>query len=285
MSEPLPGDNPQAYIPGDRRRALARGEELPVKARGAAVFVDISGYTPLTEVLARELGERRGAEELSATVDRVFAALMEPLHARGGSVVYFSGDAITAWIGGDDGSLATACGLAMQEVMARVGTIAVPGGSEVTLGVKVAVAVGEVHRFVVGDARVQLIDVLAGQLMDSLAAAEGTALPGDVVLDAGLSRRSATGFACARPDRERAARSAWSRHWPIRRSLPTPLPTGPTCRWRRPASGCSRPCGSEWWRVAASSSPTCVRRCPSSCASAVSTSRATRTRRGCSTTS
>ncbi len=61
----LPGDNPQAYIPGDRRRALARGEELPRLAHGAAVFVDISGFTPLTEALARALGGRRGAEELT----------------------------------------------------------------------------------------------------------------------------------------------------------------------------------------------------------------------------
>ena len=109
MPELLPGDNPQAYIPGDRRRALARGEELPRLAHGAAVFVDISGFTPLTEALARELGGRRGAEELSSTLDRIFAALMEPLHAWDGSVVYFSGDAVTAWIDADDGSRATAC--------------------------------------------------------------------------------------------------------------------------------------------------------------------------------
>src|SRR6185369_117969 len=42
-----------------------------------------------------------------------------------------------------------------------------------------------VHRFVVGDPKVQLIDVLAGQLMDSLAAAEQQSRSGDVVLDAG----------------------------------------------------------------------------------------------------
>ena len=181
----LPGDNPQAYIPGDRRRALARGEELPTRTRGSAVFVDISGFTPLTESLARELGGRRGAEELTATLDRVFAALMEPLHAWGGSVVYFSGDAVTAWIDGDDGSRAVTCGLLMQDVMAGVGTVTTPAGREVRLGVKVAVAVGEVHRFVVGDPRVQLVDVLAGQLMDALAAAEQESQPGDVVLDAG----------------------------------------------------------------------------------------------------
>ena len=129
MPQLLSGDNPQAYIPGDRRRALARGEVLPLLAHGSAVFVDISGFTPLTEALARELGARRGAEELTATLDRIFAALLEPLHVWGGSVVYFSGDAVTAWIDGDDGVRATACGLAMQEVMAQVGTIAAPGDS------------------------------------------------------------------------------------------------------------------------------------------------------------
>ena len=172
MADLLPGDNPQAYIPGDRRRALARGEELPRLAHGAAVFVDISGFTTLTEALARELGGRRGAEVLSSTLDRIFAALMEPLHAWDGSVVYFSGDAVTAWIDADDGSRATACALAMQQVMARVGVVQTPGGVPIRLGIKVAVAVGEVHRFVVGDPRVQLIDVLAGSLMDSLADAE-----------------------------------------------------------------------------------------------------------------
>ena len=181
----LPGDNPQAYIPGDRRRALSRGESLPEVSHGAALFVDISGFTPLTEALAAELGGRRGAEELTATLDRVFAALLERLHAWRGSVVYFSGDAVTAWIDGDDGVRATACALEMQQVMRRVGILQTPGGAEVTLSVKVAVAVGSAHRFVVGDPSVQLIDVLAGRLMDSLAAAEQQSVAGDVVIDAG----------------------------------------------------------------------------------------------------
>jgi class 3 adenylate cyclase len=95
MPDLLPGDNPMAYLPVDRRRALAREADLPRLASGAAIFVDISGFTPLTEALARELGGRRGAEELSATLDRIFSALIEPLHVWDGSVVYFSGDAVT----------------------------------------------------------------------------------------------------------------------------------------------------------------------------------------------
>ena len=119
----LPGDNPQAYLPGDRRRALARGESLPQQTTGSALFVDISGFTPLTEALAAELGGRRGAEELTATLDRVFSALLERLHVWRGSVIYFSGDAVTAWLDGDDGLAAVACALEMQTVMDDVGLV------------------------------------------------------------------------------------------------------------------------------------------------------------------
>ena len=111
-------DNPEAYIAGDRRRALAAGLELPDRVHGAALFADISGFTPLTEALAAELGPQRGAEELTANLDRVFHAVIAELDRFGGDVIYFSGDAITCWLDGDDGSRATACALAMQETMA-----------------------------------------------------------------------------------------------------------------------------------------------------------------------
>src|SRR5947208_7162511 len=102
-----------AYVPGDRRRSLAQGAPLPDRMQGSALFADISGFTPLTEALANELGPHRGAEELTAHLDRVFAVLGDELHATGGHIICFSGDAITCWFDGDDGLQATACGLAM----------------------------------------------------------------------------------------------------------------------------------------------------------------------------
>jgi class 3 adenylate cyclase/tetratricopeptide (TPR) repeat protein len=180
----LLADNVEAYIAGDRRRALASGLPMPDRVSGSAIFADISGFTPLTEALAAELGPQRGAEELTAVLDAVFDAVLGQLHLYGGSVIYFSGDAVTCWLDGDDGLLAAACGLAMQQAMAGVGTITTPGGSTVKLGMKVAVATGRARRFVVGDPDIQLIDVLAGALMDRLAAAEHHAERGEVVLDA-----------------------------------------------------------------------------------------------------
>jgi class 3 adenylate cyclase/tetratricopeptide (TPR) repeat protein len=176
-------DDPEAYIARDRRWALATRSSMPDRVRGAGLFADISGFTPLTEALANELGSERGSEELTANLDRVFHAVIAEVDAFGGDVIYFSGDAITCWLDGDDGLRATAAALAIQEAMDRVGTIVTPNGTTVRLAVKVAVAVGAARRFVVGDPTIQLIDVLAGRLVDDLADAEHHADKGDVVLD------------------------------------------------------------------------------------------------------
>lgn len=179
----LDRDDPEAYIARDRRRALADHETMPDRVTGAALFADISGFTPLTEALATELGPQRGPEELTAHLGRVFHAVIEELDRRGGDVIYFSGDAITCWLDGDDGARAVATALAMQEAMAGIGAITTPGGASVELALKVAVAVGSARRFVVGDPQIQLIDVLAGALVDDLADAEHVAEKGEIVLD------------------------------------------------------------------------------------------------------
>ena len=175
-------DSAEAYIPGDRRRALAAGIEIPDRVQGAALFADISGFTPLTEALGKELGPQRGAEELTAQLNRVFQALIDELDRFGGHVIYFSGDAITCWFDGDDGMLATACALAMQATMEEAGVVITPAGTTIQLAVKIAVTVGAARRFLVGDPGVQRIDVLAGRIIDELAAAEHQAEKGEVVL-------------------------------------------------------------------------------------------------------
>ena len=175
-------DRSEAYLAGDRRRAIGEGRELTDRVWGTALFADVSGFTPLTEALANELGPHRGAEELTAHLNRVFHAVIDDVDRFGGEVIYFGGDAITCWLDGDDGRRGAACGLAIQRTMSSVGTIRTPAGTEVVLAIKVAVAVGDARRFVVGDPSIQLIDVLAGRLIDELADAEHLAEKGDVVL-------------------------------------------------------------------------------------------------------
>jgi adenylate cyclase len=182
-------DSLLAYIPVDRRQALVRGVELPDRTEGAALFADISGFTPLTEALVRELGPARGAEELTKHLNRVYDSLINQLHCYGGSVIGFSGDAITCWLDGDSGLRATACGLAMQMAMEQFSAVTITPQKSVPLAMKAAVAVGEVRRFLVGNPEIQVIEVIAGKTLDYLALAEHQANRGEVVLDSSATSR------------------------------------------------------------------------------------------------
>ncbi|MCL4302757.1 MAG: tetratricopeptide repeat protein [Anaerolineae bacterium] len=173
-----------AYIPMDRCQALAQGAELPHRTYGAALFADISGFTPLTEALLKAYGSRRGPEELTRQLNFIYDALVAEVHRYGGSVIALSGDAITCWLDGDNGLRAIACGLAMQQAMGRFAALKIPSGGTVSLAMKAAVATGPVRRFLVGDPEIQYIDVLAGATLDRMAAAEHHANKGEVVVGA-----------------------------------------------------------------------------------------------------
>jgi class 3 adenylate cyclase/tetratricopeptide (TPR) repeat protein len=190
-----------AYVPIDRYRALARRETLPTRAQGAVLYADISGFTPLTEALVRELGPRRGADLLTHHLNQVYEALIAEIHRYDGSVIGFSGDAITCWFdereeGGRQkaekpvGGLylaslrATLAAAALQEAMARLGQIVTPGGATIALAIKVAVTSGPVRRFLVGDPAIQYLDVMAGATMQRLAQIEQQAQKGEILLGA-----------------------------------------------------------------------------------------------------
>ncbi|MDZ4719102.1 MAG: tetratricopeptide repeat protein [Roseiflexaceae bacterium] len=171
-----------SFIPMDRRHALVRGAPLADRTSGAALFADISGFTPLTEALAAALNPQRGAEELSALLDQVYAALTAEIDRYGGSVIGFSGDAITCWFDRDHGIRAITCATELQSVMRVFATLSLAGGVQAALGIKVAVSIGPARRFLVGDPAIRHIEVLAGATIDRLATAERQAKRGEIVL-------------------------------------------------------------------------------------------------------
>lgn len=173
-----------AFIPRDRRAALARGVALPDRAWGTALFADISGFTTLTTTWAAALGPERGAEQITQMLNQVFEALIAAVHAQQGSVIGFSGDAITCWFDDDAGARAAWAARAMQAAMVPFRAPARPGGAPGGLALKVAVAQGPVRRFLVGDPAIQVMDALAGATLDRLAATERLAAPGEILLDA-----------------------------------------------------------------------------------------------------
>ncbi len=172
-----------AYIPADRREALGRKAALPDRTRGAALFADISGFTPLTEALSRTFGPRRGAEELTGHLNGVYDAIIAEVDRFGGSVIAFAGDAITCWFEGDNGLIASASALAMQAAMLPFAEVRLPGSGTVGLAVKAAVSSGPARRFMVGRPEIQVIDVVAGGTLAHMAAAGHAARRGEVMLD------------------------------------------------------------------------------------------------------
>ncbi len=166
------------YLPQDRLRALMRGTTLPDRTSGSALFVDISGFTPLTEKLTRDLGARRGIDELTLRINSVYDALIGEVDHFGGSIISFAGDAITCWFDSslDESSIrAVMCAQAMQVVMHQIPD----------LTVKIAVSRGSVRRFATGNPQIRLIDVLAGATVARLAIAEHLAGPGEIIIDQG----------------------------------------------------------------------------------------------------
>ena len=182
------------YIPMDRRLALAREESLSFHMTGAALFADISGFTALTEALARELGAQRGTEELTGHLNVVYDALITELHRYRGSVIGFSGDAITCWLDGDDGRRAAACALSMQAAMDQFAFVKTAMGKDITLSMKTAVAVGPVRRFLVGDKKLLVVDAIAGATLDRLAAGEHLAEKKEIILDPAAAAALAGGL-------------------------------------------------------------------------------------------
>lgn len=169
-----------AYLPLDRRRELAGMGEVPVLSQGAALFADISGFTALTEELGRTMGPRRGAEQLTTLLNRVFGSITAAIDRQGGSVISFGGDSVIAWFPADDGWRATTVGIELVRILQefRDGE----QGPARSLDIKVAVASGTARRMRVGRASHSYMDVLVGEVNESLVAESILLQAGDVAV-------------------------------------------------------------------------------------------------------
>ncbi len=189
--------NISQYLPIDRRLALDKGKSLPSQAHGAALFADVSGFTPLTAAYANALGARQGAEELIRQINAVYTALINEIHQFGGSVIYFGGDSITCWFNEDNGQRAATCALAMQQSMAAFTAIATPIQKTVSLSIKVAIAVGSVRRFDLGDPSISKIDAIVGSTLNCMATAEKLANAREIVVSQEVVQQEPDNFVIA----------------------------------------------------------------------------------------
>ena len=123
--------------------------------QGTAAFVDISGFTKLSESLARK--GREGAEHVAEVVGHIFESMLSVAYANGGTLVKFGGDALLLWFGGErHASCACRAAVAMRGVLREVGAVALPDG-RIALQMAQGVHTGQFDFFAVGRSHWELL--------------------------------------------------------------------------------------------------------------------------------
>jgi class 3 adenylate cyclase len=147
---------------------------------GTMVFADVSGFTRLSERLARKGTE--GAEHLVDAINTCFSALLGIAYDLGGSLLKFGGDAMLLWFY-DEGHALRACSaaIAMRRALRDVGRIRA-GSSSVVLRMSVGVHTGSYAMFLVGGSHRELL--VGGPATGTVVAMESAAAAGQILVSA-----------------------------------------------------------------------------------------------------
>ncbi len=156
------------------------GDDRHMQVEGSLAFIDISGFTRLTERLARK--GNVGAEEMSDLLDATFSALLADARAEGADLVKWGGDAVLLLFSGA-GHASRACRAAwdMRSTLRTVGTVPTTSGT-VTLRMSVGVHSGHFDFYVVGDPRHHRELMVVGPEVSRTAQMESVAAAGQVVV-------------------------------------------------------------------------------------------------------
>ncbi len=145
---------------------------------GTLCFVDISGFTALSEKLAT-LG-RVGAEELTEVLNRVFGDMLGLAAERGGTLLKYGGDALLLLFEGQDHAVqAASATVEMRAALRKAADIPTSVG-RVALRMSQGVHSGEVHLFRAQGSHAELI--VAGPAASHVTEMEGTAEAGEIVV-------------------------------------------------------------------------------------------------------
>jgi predicted ATPase/class 3 adenylate cyclase len=147
---------------------------------GSLLLFDITGFTPLTERLARR--GREGAEELSNLLDDVFSQLLVDAEDEGADLLKWGGDALLLLFDGPDhGRRAARAGVRMHRALAQLGRAKTSIG-RVKLRASAGVESGPVHLILAGDPALHRDLVLLGPTATAVTMLEHSAGRGEVLV-------------------------------------------------------------------------------------------------------
>ena len=165
---------------------------------GSLAFVDISGFTALTEQLARR--GKIGAELMRDTLDGVFRALLDEAYDWGAGLLKWGGDALLLLFDGPDHPQRAARAMwELQRTIERVGRLRVAGGA-VTLRMSIGITTGTIEFFTAGSVHRELLVV--GPAASETVTIEAIADAGEIGISHALAR--CLDAACVGPPKDEA---------------------------------------------------------------------------------
>jgi len=167
------------YFP---RLVIEWAEEAPGAAwqevEGTLVFMDISGFTAMSERLARK--GKVGAEEVTGVMSDTFARLLAAAYARGAYLLKFGGDAMfLLFRGPEHAARAVAAAVDMRRELRQTGRFATSAG-RVGLRMSVGVHSGRVIFVLAGDSHRELMVI--GDAVTQTARMETAATAGQIAV-------------------------------------------------------------------------------------------------------
>jgi len=164
-----------------------RANEFTGELMAATMFLDISGFTPMTQTLMQH--GKAGAETLSDILNLVFQPVITAVYERGGYISGFAGDAFTAIFPQQEDSHEHAMAMCLasqtiKETFAIHGLQQTPFG-DFPLVVKMGLSHGYVEWGIIGDEKHRTY-FFRGMGIDGCAGAEHHCRKGDIVLDHSL---------------------------------------------------------------------------------------------------
>ncbi len=170
---------PRAAVEWDLSSAGKQWREL----EASLCFVDISGFTALSERLARR--GRVGTEQLTEVLNHVFSRMLAIAAEQGGSLLKFGGDALLLLFPGADHQMsAVKSAVAMRAALRDAQRDPLAAG-RISLRMSVGVHSGKVNLFMVGTSHRELL--ICGPAASTTVRLEQTAEAGEIVVSEAMA--------------------------------------------------------------------------------------------------
>ncbi|MBA3531467.1 MAG: adenylate/guanylate cyclase domain-containing protein, partial [Ardenticatenales bacterium] len=197
------------------------------------MMVDITGFTPLCEALAKK--GREGAEQVTELINSFFAQALRPVQEQGGVIAKFGGDAFNAFFARREGESwdevlqrALYSAFALQALVLDYEGLRLPAEKEgeaqlFRLYAKVGLSAGAILTFGVGTPDRHCDFQVAGASFNEAAEAEHHASRGEIVLHQNFLGQSSTlQEQILRGERRETCYPAHALHTPTPAALPAP---------------------------------------------------------------